>query len=139
VEAAARRPGHPHRLPWVRAGSRLINPTLGTSNGGEVNGWGADYPNGGILDATAGTWSHLPSQPTGLKFAVGVLTDADAFYFASRGWVLDATTDRWLRVPRRRRAATQGETVVTAGRDLLVFGGARSGRLLRRTWLWSSR
>ena len=43
--------------------------------------------------------------------------------------------------PRRRRGADSGATVVNAGRNLLVFGGARfdrrGGRLLRRTWTWS--
>ena len=60
---------------WVRAGSRLISPILGTSDGGEVNGWGADYRNGGILDASAGTWAPLPAEPGGNAFAIGVLTD----------------------------------------------------------------
>ena len=126
---------------WVRAGSRLISPILGTSDGGEVNGWGADYRNGGILDASAGTWAPLPAEPGGNAFAIGVLTDTDAHYFGASGWVLDATTDRWRRVPRRRRSADSGATVVNAGRDLLVFGGARfkrgRGGLLRATWTWS--
>ena len=126
---------------WLRAGSRLISPTLGTSNGGEVNGWGADYRNGGILDVSAGTWAPLPAEPGGNAFGIGVLTATTAHYFGVDGWVLDATTDRWLRVPRRRHRADSGATVVNAGRDLLVFGGARfdrrGGRLLRRTWTWS--
>ena len=69
-----------------------------------------------------------------------MLTAATAHYFGVDGSVLDATTDRWLASTARHRADS-GATIVDAGRDLLVFGGARfdrrGGRLLRRTSTWS--
>ncbi len=129
--------------PWAAAGGVIVNPTLGTSDGGETNGWGRAYPNGGILDPAAGTWSPLPSPPSaGHPQAAGVLWADGAAYSADAGFVLDVPSGTWLAVPRRG-AAVSGETVVSAGRDLFVFGGARfspahpRGRLLRTARRWS--
>ena len=36
--------------PWVIDDGRLINPMLGSADGGDSNGWGRSYPYGGILD-----------------------------------------------------------------------------------------
>jgi hypothetical protein len=33
---------------------RLINPTLGDADGGEVGNWGRTYPYGGIFDPLRG-------------------------------------------------------------------------------------
>ncbi|MEN0128007.1 MAG: hypothetical protein AAGC49_01105 [Brevundimonas sp.] len=38
----------------------LVFPETGTSDGGEVNGWGRAYPNGGIYDVEKRTWAPLP-------------------------------------------------------------------------------
>jgi hypothetical protein len=128
---------------WVRVGSRLINPALG--DGGEEYRWGR--PHGGILDPERGVWSDLPNPPkTGpSSFGVGVLTRARGHYFGSHGRVLDTTRDRWSEIPRLEPERTQigGQTVTSAGRKLLVFGGARfdrktpRGRLLDAAWIWS--
>ena len=128
---------------WAAAGGVIVNPTLGTSDGGETNGWGRAYPNGGILDPAAGTWSPLPDPPSASHWeAAGVLWADGAAYFADAGFVLDVPSGTWLEVPRRG-AEVSGETVVSAGRDLFVFGGARftpahpGGRLLRTARRWS--
>lgn len=138
--------------PWVPVGDRLVNPSLGGEDGGEVNGWGRTYPHGGILDLRTGTWSALPNPPAGdveggrMVAGVGLLTPSSGHYFAEHGWVLNTATDRWLRLPEinEPNGYEQGRTVVAAGRDLFVFGGARfadteafRGDLLNEAWTWS--
>jgi hypothetical protein len=133
--------------PWVVVDERLINPMLGGADGGEVNNWGRTYPYGGILDPLRGKWSQLPNPPdAGEGFASGVLTASGGTYFAYRGWILDASTKTWIEIPPLDgdELAT-GRTVVTAGADLLVFGGVRwnrdgiKGELLDSAWIWSPR
>lgn len=143
MAAPARLGDGPVRAYWVRAGSRLINPALG--DGSEQYRWGR--PHGGMLDPERGVWSPLPNPPESgaTQFGVGVLTRARGYYFSSHGQVFDATRDRWVEIPRPEpnRAQAGGETVVNAGRKLLVFGGARfdsdnpSGRLLNTARVWS--
>lgn len=128
---------------WVRVGPRLINPALG-DGGGEYR-WGR--PHGGILDPARGLWSDLPNPPAAgpSEFGVGVLTRTRGHYFSAHGWVLDTSRDRWSRIPRLgpNRTHIGGRTVTSAGRQLIVFGGARfdrtapGGRLLDTTWIWS--
>ena len=128
---------------WAAGGGVIVNPTLGTSDGGATNGWDRAYPNGGTLDPAAGTWSALPHPPSANhREAAGVLWADGAAYFAGGGFVLDVPSGTWREIPRRA-ADVSGATVVAAGRDLLVFGGARftarrpGGRLLRTARLWS--
>ena len=128
---------------WVRVGSRLINPELG--DGGEEYRWGR--PGGGILDPERGAWSDLPNPPKAgpSEFGVGVLTRTRGHYFSPQGWMLDTTRDRWSEIPRLEGERTHigGRTVTSAGRKLLVFGGAKfdrktpTGRLLNTAWIWS--
>jgi hypothetical protein len=127
---------------WMPGGEgRLVNPALGTSDGGETNGWGRDYPNGGVLDARAGTWSPLPDQPSQDEWeGTGVLTAGGATYGAAGGYVLDMATGAWLRIPKL--PFVEARTVVAAGRDLFVFGGAHfagggPGRLIASAKTWS--
>ncbi|HEX6076373.1 MAG TPA: hypothetical protein VFZ32_14060 [Micromonosporaceae bacterium] len=131
--------------PWVPVGGRLVNPTLGGEDGGKVNGWGRSYPYGGILDLGTGRWSALPNPPAedAEDAGVGLLTPSDGHFFAERGWVLDTATDRWIRIPEinEPNGYVQGRTVVSAGRDLFLFGGARfagtEADLLNEAWTWS--
>ena len=46
-------------------GHRMVNPTPFTENGGEVDGWGRDIPQGGTLDPATGEWGRLPRALTG--------------------------------------------------------------------------
>ena len=47
---------------WFAAGGSIVNPSIGSANGGEVNNWGRQYPFGGILTPPA-QWSPLPPLP----------------------------------------------------------------------------
>jgi hypothetical protein len=118
---------------WFAAGTRLVNPELGSYEG---------HPNGGILDLATRRWSPLPDPPHTRLFGVGVLTGTTGYYAASRGFVFDTTTDRWLRIPPiPRRPFADGRWAVAAGRDLFVWGanrwrGNRYVRL-REAWIWA--
>ncbi len=128
----------------MRVGSRLINPALG--DGGEEYRWGR--PHGGILDPETGVWSDLPNPPQEgpFEFGTGVLTASRGHYSSPHGWILDTTRDRWIEIPRLgpERTHVGGRAVASAGRKLLVFGGARfssktpGGRLLDAAWIWST-
>ena len=126
---------------------RLINPTLGGADGGETGNWGRTYPYGGILDPASGEWSALPDPPDGEEdCGSGVLTESGGHYFGYRGWILDTTTSTWIGVPPLDTdELVTGRTVVAAGADLLVFGGARwkpdsfDATLLADAWVWSPR
>jgi hypothetical protein len=136
--------------PWVVVNGRLVNPTLGGADGGEEGNWGRAYPYGGILDPASGEWSELPHPPGGeedwgsgvLDTPGGVLTESGGHYFANRGWVLDTSDDAWIEIPPLDTdELVTGRTVVAAGDDLLVFGGARwdsvGATLLADAWAWS--
>jgi hypothetical protein len=133
--------------PWVNVDGRLINPTLGGADGGEVGNWGHTYPYGGTLDPASGRWSPLPNPPGGEEgFGSGVLTESDGHYFGYRGWILDTTTSTWIELPPLDTdELVTGRTVVPAGTALLVFGGARwkpnslDATLLNDAWIWSPR
>ena len=126
---------------WLRVGSRLINPALG--DGGDEYRWGR--PEGGILDPERGVWSDLPNPPAAgpRGFGSGVLTGSRGYYTSPGGWVLDTAGDRWVEIPplEGRHVVVGGRAVTSAGRKLLVFGGARfdrpEGRLLDAAWIWS--
>jgi hypothetical protein len=136
--------------PWAAtAEGRLVNPALGAADGGEVNNWGRSYPYGGVLDPQTGDWSALPAAPDPAEaYAVGVLTRESASYFGpGPGLVLDTTAWRWLPVEPLGDGSEDlvtGRTVVAAGQDLFVFGGARwhtadllHAELLNDAYAWS--
>ena len=132
--------------PWVPLGDgRLVNPTLGGSDGGATNNWGRTYPYGGVLDPASGEVSALPEPPSENEFAAGVLTQAGGQYFGVEGWIFDAGGRGWIRVPPLpEEGLLSGRTVVAAGDDLFVFGGARwaaspNGELTREARIWSPR
>lgn len=121
---------------------------------------------GAVLDLDGGTWRVLEDSearaaglvwtlgggwvvdsalaetpPSGAELA-GVLTRDGASYTGWReGLVRDAQMDSWLKMPEPDRGGglITGDTVVGAGSDLFVFGGARfpSGELSASAWIWS--
>ncbi|MGH9005748.1 MAG: hypothetical protein ACRDYV_21690, partial [Acidimicrobiia bacterium] len=126
-------------------GGRIINPTLGTADGGEVNNWGRDYPFGGILDLAARAWSPLPDQTDDeYPGAAGVRGAHGARYTGYRGHILDTVAGEWVAVPALDEPdSVDGRTVVAAGSDLFVYGGVDwsgggNSRLLSDAWLWST-
>jgi hypothetical protein len=132
--------------PWVTTGDgRLVNPTTGGADGGEVNNWGRFHPFGGILDVVRGEWSDLPPPRRDAdEPAAGVLTHAGAHYFGASGLVFDATGGSWIPIPALDgEGMVTGRTSVAAGDDLIAFGGARwgssgtDGELIDDAFVWS--
>lgn len=128
--------------PWLLDGGRLVNPSLGGADGGEINNWGRRYPNGGILELTDRRWSPLPDGPADDAFSAGVVGREAARFDAYRGRVLELSSGQWREVPRLEEAENvAGRASVAAGRHLFVYGGVHwtaSGqvRLLGDAWLW---
>ncbi|MFK3985202.1 hypothetical protein ACI2K4_33115 [Micromonospora sp. NPDC050397] len=127
--------------PWLLDEGRLVNPTLGGADGGRVDNWGATYPFGGILDVAGGRWSALPAPPGGVTVSAGARGRSNALYLDVDGWLLDTTTQRWVRVPDAPDPEPTGHTLVAAGTEMLLFGGGRhdrpGGTLLNEVWVWS--
>jgi hypothetical protein len=131
---------------WVRVGTRLVSPELGTGNTSYAFG----RPYGGILGPERGIWSELPNVPEpseerGSEFGTGVLTRDRLVGGIPNLLVLDMARDDWIRVPPlwRDRDWRQSPAMVNARRGLIVFGGARwnrghpDGELLNDAWIWT--
>jgi hypothetical protein len=139
-----------HRLPdsevsgydpsWFWAGGKVVNPTLGTSDGGG-NDWGRAYPHGGILDPAEGLWSPLPDPPASDGFYPGVSVGGEEFVASLMGWVLHVPSGGWTRLPPPPDAAHEGHAVTWAGDRLFAWGGVRwdgdDFTLLADGWSWS--
>jgi hypothetical protein len=129
--------------PWFTEGDLMVNAALGGADGGEVNGWGRRYPNGGIFDTSSTVWSQLPDAPEEARSA-GVLGSDDAMIYAARGWLLDLDAGSWIELPELPESPEYTRrNVVTAGADAVVFGGERwedgsDGELLGDAWMWRS-
>jgi hypothetical protein len=131
---------------WFAHDGRLVLPLLGGADGGEVGNWGRTYPYGGVLDVSAGRWLPLPDGPDGdSAFAAGVVAGEHAQLDGAGGWVLDLAAEEWVPVPQldSEDAVVSGRRTAAAGREMIVFGGARfggdqglRGELLREAWRW---
>lgn len=128
--------------PWLVDGGRLINPTLGGADGGQVGNYGRVYPYGGVLEPATGRWAPLPDPPgVEAQQSAGAFAGATAVYPEADGPVLDTAGNRWLGIPAAPGGEVSGRSIVAAGRDLLVFGGASwasaDGTLLNGASVWS--
>ena len=140
--------------PWFVEDRIMVNPSLSSADGGEVNNWGRRYPFGGIFDTASATWSQLPEAPQadrpadvfGYDISAGVLGSDNALIYATEGWLLDLNAGSWIELPQLSGSGHTQSTVVTAGADAVVFGGERwsddpdldSGELLGDAWIWRS-
>jgi hypothetical protein len=112
---------------WTWTGRRLVDPTLGGGDGGEVRNYGRTIPNGGALDPATGRWSHLrhtPREGTG-GWSVSALGGR---FSALGGWTYDDDTESWAEVPRPSDAPEEPGPAVWAGDRLVVVGGTHSRR-----------
>lgn len=98
-----------------------------------------------MFDLAAREWSALPDPPAEeYGVAAGVLGRDGARFFGYRGYVLDTSSGAWRSVPTLdHQISVDGRTVVTAGSDLVVFGGTDwtgggSGELRNDAWRWDA-
>jgi hypothetical protein len=126
---------------WFWAGGKVVNATLGTSDGGEVNPWVRPYPHGGVFDPAAERWSPLPDPPSKAAPYSGFSVGGQDAVVSLQGWVLDVLAGTWAALPRPEGAADEGEAAVWAGDRLFVWGGARwegdEATLLDDGWIWT--
>lgn len=128
---------------WAWTGVRMVDPTLGRSNGGEGDNWGRDIPMGGVLDPASGTWRPLPSAP-GLADNDGWGVEAlGGPLSAVSGWVYDDRVESWtLLAPPSGAPPTPG-SAVWAGDRLVVLGGVDPAEgstldaLSGDAWMWT--
>lgn len=127
---------------WFWSGGRVVNPTTGSSDGGEVNGWDRSYPHGGMLDPATGAWSALPGSPPHEEDALtGLSLGSDGYAVSLDGWVLDTGAERWIPLSRPDGAATEAAAAVWAGDRLVLWGGVRwdgmEPTILGDGWSWA--
>jgi heat shock protein HslJ len=128
---------------WAWTGRRMVDPSLGSADGGEENNWGREFPIGGVLDPATGTWGPLPNTP--------VLADNDGWgvealggpLSAVHGWVYDDRAESWALLPPPPGAPPTPGSPVWAGDRLLVLGGVDPARgstvdaLSEEAWMWT--
>lgn len=112
---------------WTWTGRRLVDPTPGGADGGQVNNYGRTIPYGGALDPAAGDWAPLRGTPE--EFTGGWPVDAlGGRYVAVQGWVYDdgdaGRDSTWTRLPRPDGAPEEPGRGVWVGDTLIVSGGA---------------
>jgi hypothetical protein len=111
----------------------LVSPILGGADGGEVNGWGRTYPNGGVFDVEHETWRALPDGPdaeVGGSRGSGAFGSTSAVYWAIEGDVLDVNGEDWIDLVAPDGLDEQATpAVVAAGRDAVAYVGGE-------VWIW---
>lgn len=124
---------------WFWSGGRVVNPTLGTSDGGEVGGWGRSYPHGGMLEPARGTWAPLPDPPRPSGYP-GVSLAGGDYVVSLMGAVLHAPSETWFELPAPPESAQEGQAITWAGEGLFVWGGVRwdgdDPSLVSDAWMW---
>jgi len=126
---------------WSWTGSRLVDPTPGGGDGGEVGNWGRTLPFGGALDPATGRWSALPGAPVGdsggwpVEALGGPVSALD-------GWLYDDRDGSWAPLDRPAGAPAVPGAAVWAGEQLVVMGGLHSEdawtaeQLTNGAWTW---
>lgn len=119
---------------WFWVDDRIVNPSPGSSDGGETNNWGRPYPHGGMYDPATDTWEALPPGPSISEdtpvdlppepHGYGFIAVAGGEYaVASGGWLLHVPTGTWQALAPPDGAPTEGMATVWAGDRLFLWGG----------------
>ena len=127
---------------WTWSAGRLVNTSIQSADGGEVNGWGRAYPSGGMLDVAAERWEPLPNTPKAMGELTAVYADGPSAIVAGEGWVFEPASGKWTELTRPPGAPESESAAAWAGDGLVVWGGVRfeanGGKLLSDGWLWQS-
>ena len=107
-------------------GRRLVWPDPNSSDGGEVNGWGRAYAQGGILDLDDGSWRKLPrvpAEPGPLRDTL--IVDGRVNCLRTSAGPRDAAWTELAFPPGGRR---DGETHLASPELVLLWGGTEDYR-----------
>jgi hypothetical protein len=110
-------------LTWFAVDGTVVNPMLGTADGGEVNNWGRQVPFGGVLDPQANSWSPLPEPPSETDGFPGRAAADERAIFNGQGWIVDVPTSTWTHVPAPRDGPHEGHAVALGDGRLYAWGG----------------
>lgn len=108
---------------WAWTGQRLVEVTLGGSDGGEVDGYDRVIPYGGRLDPATGEWSRLPDAPEERTGGWPVEAGGGPLV-AAEGWVYDDASEAWTKLAQPPGAPGEPGPAIWADDVLLVYGGA---------------
>ncbi|MFB7252246.1 hypothetical protein [Microbacterium sp. NPDC056234] len=108
---------------WRWTGTRAVDVTLGGADGGEIDGWGREYPFGGVVSVPDGEWSELPDAPrragaVWLGSAIG-----GGRYVLGDGHVFDDVDETWTLLPSPPDAPDAAGDAIWADDRLVVVGG----------------
>lgn len=121
---------------WSWTADRLVNASIGRSDGGETNNWGRFYPHGGTLDPVTGTWGRLPAPPAEQGAYTGIDAAGEEWIVSSDGWALHVPSGIWVELAAPDGAPFQ-PAATWAGDRLFVWGGmTAAGELLHAGWAW---
>lgn len=127
---------------WAWTGRRMVDPSLGGADGGEVNNYGRTIPMGGVLDPASGTWGRLSNAPEA-AFPGWAVTALGGPLSATSGWVYDDRDESWTALSPPEGAPPEPGSAVWAGDRLVVLGGIdpAEGRTLDAlsdsAWMWT--
>ncbi len=115
---------------WTWTGRRLIDPTPGGADGGQVNNFGRTIPYGGALDPATGEWQSLKDAPR--EFTGGWAVEAlGGRHNAVQGWIYDdgdgGQGSSWTRLAQPDGAPAEPGRAVWVGDVVIVSGGADWG------------
>jgi hypothetical protein len=112
---------------WAWTGKRLVDPTLGEADGGQIDNWGRSLPYGGTFDPESATWGRLPGAPA--AYSGGWMVEAlGGPVSASGGWLYDDRTESWSELSPPAGAPQLPGAAVWVGDDLFVVGGQYEDR-----------
>jgi hypothetical protein len=124
---------------WFWSAGRVVNPTLGASDGGDVDAWGRSYSHGGMLDPASGTWSSLPDPPRPGRYP-GVSIGGGDYVVSLMGAVLHVPSGTWFELLPPPQTADEGQAITWARDRLFVWGGVRwdgeDATVVSDAWFW---
>ena len=116
---------------WYRAGSDVINPTLGSADGGQINPWDRAYPFGGILDVSGRRWLPLPAgRDPGVGSGSTPVADGERWVVSSMAGppgpltAFDLDARRWADLEMPPSGIPTGASIAMSKQWLVIWGGA---------------
>ena len=107
----------------VWTGERVVDASLGGADGGEVNGWGREYPYGGMLSLPDGAWSPLPEAPEPTRDPWLGHVDGGEQFLVADGYVFDDVEETWTPTTAPTDAPAVIGVAAWAGDQIVVIGG----------------